>query len=80
MSEVDLYGIARLLVQEYGDKVTQKVEERIAHYTVSEDCSAIKRWYDIKEAVKEIKRLQKMNRLQSVAKQERNSELLQAAN
>jgi hypothetical protein len=56
MSDIDVYGIARLLIAEHGKSAVKEVENRIAMYTKADDCTSIKTWYDIEDAIREIQR------------------------
>jgi hypothetical protein len=52
--DIDVYGVARLYIKEYGATALQEVHKNISKYTAAEDSGALKVWYDIEDAVKEI--------------------------
>ena len=59
----DIYRIARSLSQEYGSLALSKVIEQIEHYTNIGDCCAIKTWYEIEDAVKELENAHKQTNI-----------------
>lgn len=57
MDKGDVYRIARLLIDEYGAYAWDEVQERLAHYVAAKDYNAIKAWYEIEDALKELQAL-----------------------
>ena len=51
MGDVDVYGIARLYIEEYGDDAAKEIQKIIAHQIEIHDTSSLKRWYEIEEAI-----------------------------
>ena len=52
---VDVYRIARLLIEEHGVFAEDEIRDKIEKFQESGDCNAIKTWYEIESALKEIK-------------------------
>ena len=55
MSEIDVYRIARLLIEEYGVFAEDEIKAKLKHYTDSKDFGSIKVWYEVEDALHEIK-------------------------
>ena len=53
-NDVDVYRIARLLIEEHGVFAEDEVKDKIKRYTISGDYNAVKTWYEIEEALNEI--------------------------
>lgn len=51
---VDVYRIARLLLEEHGVFAADEIKEKIKAYTDAGDYNATKIWYEIEDALKEI--------------------------
>ena len=51
---VDVYRIARLLLEEHGVFAADEIKEKIKVYTDAGDYNATKIWYEIEDALKEI--------------------------
>ena len=54
MGDVDVYRIARLLLEEYGDNAASEVQDKLDHYIAAKDYNAIKVWYEVEDALKAI--------------------------
>jgi len=58
MSEdVDVYRIARLMIEEHGVFAEDEVQEKIEKFLSSGDCTATHTWYEIEAALKDIRKL-----------------------
>lgn len=54
MSDVDVYRIARLLLEEHGVFAQDEIKEKIAHFKDKGDANALKVWHEIDAALFEI--------------------------
>lgn len=54
VQEIDIYGVARLFVKEYGEDALNEVRENISKYIAVQDSFSLKKWYEIEAAVQEI--------------------------
>lgn len=53
-NDVDVYRIARLLIEEHGVFAEDEIKNTIKKYVNSGDYNAVKTWYEIEEAFNEI--------------------------
>lgn len=51
----DVYAIARSLIADYGDNAFNQVQEKILIYTNTQNFNALKAWYEIEEAMREMR-------------------------
>lgn len=54
VQEVDIYGVARLFVKEYGKAALDEIRNNISKYTAVQDSCSLKRWYEVEAAVQDI--------------------------
>jgi len=56
-NDVDVYRIARILIDEHGNFAEDEIEDKIKQYEEMNDFGAMKVWYEVGDALKEINEL-----------------------